>query len=274
MFKKQFKIPIILSIIVMILAIIASAGGIFIGDLYQDNVQTKAAWYGNDLVTLFVVVPLMIWALSSAARESYRAQLVWLGGLWYMVYNYIFYLYGAAFNNFFLLYVALFVLSTYGLIFALIKLDTKRIAETFSTRTPVRRVSCYMVFFSLLLGGLWIAKSIGFIMTGQVPQDILQTGHTTAMVYATDLALLMPATVLSGILLWKREAWGYVLSTIVMMKCVMYSLVLLVMSAVAYLKIGKGDPYIILWSVLGTGAFLCLVSLLRSMKGKGAVFNG
>lgn len=274
MFRTQFKTPMILSIIVIMLAMIASVGGLIIGDLYQDNALTKAAWYGNDLVTLFVVVPIMVGALWFSMGGSQRAQLIWLGGLWYMVYNYMFYLYAASFNNFFLLYVALFSLSTYGLIFALIKLDVKGISEKFSDHTPVRQIGSYMLFFSILLGGLWIAKSVGFIMTGQVPQDILQTGHPTGVVYATDLALLIPATALGGILLWKREPWGYILSTIVMMKCVMYSLVLMVMSAVAYLRIGEADPYIILWIILGIGGFLCLGYLLGNMMEKGEVSNG
>jgi hypothetical protein len=33
-------------------------------------------------------------------RGSIRGLLIWLGGLWYFFYNYMFYLFGAAFNEF------------------------------------------------------------------------------------------------------------------------------------------------------------------------------
>ncbi|SHK05171.1 hypothetical protein SAMN02745975_03533 [Geosporobacter subterraneus DSM 17957] len=266
MFKVKFRTAAMLSRMILILAGIASAGGMLIGDLYRDNELVKAAWYGNDLVTLFVAVPSMAGALWFAFRGSQRAQLIWIGTLWYMVYNYIFYLYAAAFNKFFLLYTALFALSSYAMIFALLKIDAKSMAKKFSSRTPVKWISGYMLFFALLLGGLWIMMSINFIITGQVPQDILQTDHPTGVVYATDLALLMPATVLSAILLWKRQAWGYVLSVMVLVKGAAYSLVLMVMSVISYRKVGQADPYIYLWIALGVGAMLALGGLLVNMQ--------
>ena len=266
MFKVKFRTSIILSIFTLILAIIASAGGIFMEDLYRDNELIQAAWYGNDLVTLFVAIPMMVGGLGFSFRGSQRAQLIWIGTLWYMVYNYIFYLYGAAFNKFFLIYVVLFALSAYAFIFALIKIDVKGIGKKFNAHTPVKWISGYMLAFALLLGGLWIMLCISFIITGQVPQDILQTDHPTGVVYATDLALLMPATVLAAILLWKRQAWGYILSAIVLIKSTTYSLVLMVMSLVTYRKVGEVDAYIYLWIVLGLGAMFSLGCLLGNMK--------
>lgn len=265
MFAK-FKISIILSVIIIIAAITASAGGLFIGDLYRDNSLIKAAWYGNDLVTLFIVVPLMVASLLLTIRGSQRAQLIWMGTLWYMVYNYIFYLYAAAFNKFFLLYVVLFTLSTYALIFALMNSEPQKISQKFNLRTPVKWISGYMLFFASLLGVLWIVTSLSFIITGQVPQDIVKTGHPTGVVYATDLSLLIPALVLSAILLWKRQPWGYVLSAVVMIKSINYSLVLIIMSLVSHIKAGQGDAFMPLWIFLSVGCIVSCGLLLGNMK--------
>ncbi len=266
MFKDRFKISIILSVIIVVVAITASAGGLFIGDLYRDNASIKAAWYGNDLVTLFVAVPLMVISLLLSMRGSQRAQLIWMGTLWYMVYNYIFYLYAAAFNKFFLLYVVLFTLSTYALIFAMMNADPKEISRKFNLRTPVKWISGYMLFFAALLGVLWIASSLSFIITGEVPQDIIKTGHPTGVVYATDLSLLVPALVLSAILLWRRQPWGYALSAIVLIKSITYSLVLIVMSMVAYIRVGLGDAFLPLWVFLSTSCLIFSWLLLGNMK--------
>ncbi|HHY46565.1 MAG TPA: hypothetical protein GX506_04605 [Firmicutes bacterium] len=50
-----------------------------------------AGWFGNDLVTLSVALPLLVGALVLSMKGSHRAQLVWFGILDYMLYNYAFY---------------------------------------------------------------------------------------------------------------------------------------------------------------------------------------
>jgi cellulose synthase/poly-beta-1,6-N-acetylglucosamine synthase-like glycosyltransferase len=211
MLQTKFKSAYILSAVITVLALVASAGGLFIGDLYRDNAFVKTAWYGNDLMTLLVAVPLLVVTLILSMRGSQRAQLVWLGLLVYMLYNYAFYLFGAAFNRFFLIYVALFALSIFALIFALPRVDVNGISQKFQARTPVKWISGFMLFFALLLGGIWIAQSLGFVASGQVPQTVADTGHPTSVVFALDLSLLMPGMILGAILLWKRQPWGYVL---------------------------------------------------------------
>ncbi|XMB65970.1 hypothetical protein RI065_06600 [Mycoplasmatota bacterium zrk1] len=266
MFKSKFKLSIIFSVIIIILSVIVAGGGLFFPDVYRDNEIITTAFYGNDIVTLFLVVPMMIVALILCLRGSQKAQLVWMGTLWYMMYNYIFYLYGAAFNVFFLSYVALFTLSAYGLIFALIRVDSRKLAGYFSNNTPIKWISTYMFFFSGLLGVLWIAISLSFIFTGEVPVNIIETGKDTGIVFATDLSLLIPSLIVSGILLLKKNHWGPILSSIVLIKCVTYSLVLIVMSAIDYIRNRHTDPFILLWVVLSIGCIISLWFLLKNMK--------
>ena len=66
--KNEFKITFNLTIIIAVLAAIASAGGFFIKGLYRDNLLVTSGWYGNDLVTLFVAVPLLAGAMFYAGR--------------------------------------------------------------------------------------------------------------------------------------------------------------------------------------------------------------
>lgn len=266
MFKDKNRALIILSFIIAFLALTASTGGLFIQNLYRDNALVVAAWQGNDIVTLFVVLPMMVVSLFFSIRDSKKAQLFWMGSLWYMIYNYMFYMYGAAFNYFFLLYVAIFTLSTYTLIFALIKTDVQELSQRFSPRTPVKWISGFMLFFAILLGVMWTALSLSFVFTGEVHQSITQTGHPTGVVFAADLSLLIPALGLSAILLWKLNPWGYVLSSIVLIKATAYGLALIIMSLVSYYKTGTIDQFIILWIVLAFGCLLSLVLLLGNMR--------
>ena len=63
------------------LAVVASAGGLLLKGIYRDNAFVTTTWLGNDAVTLFLAVPILVIALIFSARGSQRAQLVWLGAL-------------------------------------------------------------------------------------------------------------------------------------------------------------------------------------------------
>jgi hypothetical protein len=143
------KTALVLSTWIAILATVASAGGLLLQGLYRDNPFVTSAWKGNDLVTLFIMVPILVAALRFAMQGSQRAQLVWMGALDYMLYNYAFYLFAAAFNGFFLIYAALLGLSIFALIFGLVDINRQAIANRFRTRTPVKWIAGYMLLSAI-----------------------------------------------------------------------------------------------------------------------------
>ena len=233
---QHSKVLIRLSYGIAVLAAIASAGGLFMDGLYRDNAFVTTTWLGNDAVTLFLAVPILIGALIFSGRGSLKAQLLWMGALDYMLYNYAFYLFGAAFNAFFLIYAALLGLSILALIFGLVNLDVTRIRGRFSERTLVKWIGGYFLFVALGLSVVYLMQSIGFIVTGQLPAIVTMSGHPTNVVFALDLTLLIPWLVIGGVWLMKRQPWGYVVAGILSVKGPLYTLVLgvnsvLVMSA-------------------------------------------
>lgn len=261
---RQLKTPFFLSVLATFLAAVASAWGL-LGDLYRDNTLVTAAYRGNDLVTLVVVVPLVIVSLIFAARGSQRWLLVWLGCLSYLLYNYIFYMYGAVFNPIFLVYVAIVAVSLWGLILGLAQVDAEQIRRNFNDRTPVKWISCFMLLIPVIIGGIEISQVVGYFSSGIVPTAITQTGHPTGVVYATDLGFLMPAIVVGAVLLWKRRPWGYVLGMIVMIKGVTYPLALVAMSLFS-LKAGTGaDALTPIYLFFFAGSSVALGLLLKHM---------
>ncbi len=256
------------SILVAILSAAASAGGLFIGGLYRrDTVWASSQLRGNDLVTLAVAVPLLVVALVLAERGSAGARLVRLGVLAYMAYNYAFYLFGAAFNEFFLIYVAVFSLSLGALILGLAAVDAAAIARLFRERTPVKGIAGYMVFIAAFLGFNWAFRTMGFLATGRIPQDILNSGLPTAIVYAIDLSLLVPALASVAALLWKRRPWGYVLGTVLMVKCATYPLALVGMGIFAARAGVPGARAMMpFWMVFAAVSLVVLGLLLGNMN--------
>ncbi|WP_223639039.1 hypothetical protein [Planococcus sp. 4-30] len=265
MFALKSKTILWLSVLISFMAGLASWGGLFSEGLYRDNALVVSAWRGNDIVTLFIAVPLLLISSLFASRTSNRGRLFWMGSLWYMIYNYMFYLFGAAFNNFFLLYAALFVVSVYTFVLALIQTDAQAFSRSFSEQLPYKSVSIFMLCFAILLGSMWIILSFNFVFTGHIHQSILQTGHPTAVVFAVDLTLLVPSLIISGILLWQKKSWGPIVSSVVLVKATAYGLALINMTVLSYRNTGVVDPFILLWIILTAGCAVSLILLLRNI---------
>ena len=228
--ETKLKPDTILSILIAIFATIASAGGLLLDGLYRDNAFVTTTWLGNDAITLFLAVPILVVAMIVSNRGSLKAQLIWMGALDYMLYNYAFYLFGAAFNWFFLLYAALLALSIFALIFGLIKLDVNGISQQFRKDAPVKWIGGYFIFVASGLGLVYLIQSIGFIFTDNVPAIVIMSGHPTNVVFALDLTLLIPWLILGALWLMKRQPWGFVIAGILSVKGPLYTLVLAVNS--------------------------------------------
>jgi hypothetical protein len=258
----------ILSVTVTLLAAVASAGGLLINNLYRDNDFVKSAWYTNDIITLFVAVPLLIVSMFLSQKGSQRWLLIWIGLIGYTFYNFAFYLFGAAFNLFFLVYTALVSISACSLLLLLSQLDINSIVAKFSTKTPVKFVSIYLLLIALMLFIAEISMIIPFITSGTIPETIKQTGHPTGVVFALDFSIVIPVSAIAAILLWQRKGWGYILSIIMLVKGFTYGLVLCIgTTLLAYSDAyGKWDPLMALYIVLTVGGMLGCWLLLRNLK--------
>jgi hypothetical protein len=260
-----------LSLAIAVLAGLASLAGLFPVGLYRDNAFVVAGWHGNDLVTLVVGVPLLVATRHYAGRGSERARLAWLGSLHYALYNYAFYLFGAALNKFFLVYVALFTLAIFALVAGLAGTDAESIAKRFEASTPVKRIAGYMLFVGVGLGGLWIVESLRFAATGRIPEVMVATGHAKGdasnLVAALDLSLLSPALLLGAFWLWRRRPWGYVLGVMLNVSGALYTLVLTAASlAAASAGIPGAAALLPLWVFLSVGCATVSAILLMDLR--------
>jgi len=265
--QGKLKIPYVFSPLIAVLAATACAAGLFT-PLYRDNDFIIAAFRGNDLATLLVIVPLLLVSQRLARRGSLRAALLWLGSLGYMLYNYVFYLYGAAFNAFFLGYVALVALSLYALVLGLMAVNVEELSCKFSAKTPVKWIGGFLMFIAIMLGGMELSRAAGFWFSGQVPMDIVKTGHPTAVVYAADLTLIIPAMALAAVMLWQRRPWGYLLGALMVVKGATYPLALIAMSVYVGLTVGEWDALLPMYAVFFAGCLAALIFLMKNLQEK------
>lgn len=274
MIRGNLKISFYLSIIATTLAAIASGIGLFNAEIYNDNAFVKSAWYANDWVTLVVVVPALIIALVLSKNGDFKPKLVWLGLMGYLFYNYAFYLFGAAFNKIFLLYVAIYTLSFFALIMGLAALPVQNIictSKILRNEIPIllgqRVVSFFLILISIMLCLVEIPPCFTFITKGVIPEIVVKTQIHTSVVYALDLSFVVPAMVLGAILLWQNKGWGIILSAMMLVKCFTYGLVLTFGTFLIMKKGLSNDLLLPVWIFITVGGLVGVFILLKNIKG-------
>lgn len=249
-----------LSWAVAALMTLQAGAGLVFPAVYRDVTWIRTAWFGTDVVTLLVGVPLLVAGLVLAARGSVRGELVWYAGLGYGVYNYAYYALGAQLNVLFPLLVALVVSAGWALILSLATADAPGIAAAFPARTPVRAVATYMGLTGLGLAVAWLAQWAAYVFGGTVPS----IGEAPfRLVASMDLIFMVPAMSIGAFLVWRRRPWGFVLATMAIAQGAAYTLGLTIASGIGGLRGVPGSmeqvPVWGVWTLAGLAAALALL---------------
>ncbi len=194
-------------------AVTIHAGGLY----YWDPVSSVAQMQANDTVTLVLGVPLLAVSFWLARRGSLRGRLLLAGTLGFFLYTYMSMCFGTAYNALFLVYVAIFGLSLYAFVLAMLAFDLTTLPQHFSARLPRRWIAGLLIGAALFLALAWLGRVAATFTSNQAPP---LDNITSMFIQAMDLVLVVPACVLGAILLLRRSAWGYLLASVAIMKFV------------------------------------------------------
>ena len=250
----------VLTAVLLGLMVVQSVLGLVVDGLYPEQTWAVAALRGNDLVTLVLVVPMLSAAAwLSRRRPSTAAVVVWLAMLFYGVYNYAYYAFGAGFSDVFLLHVAALATAAYALLMLGTSLDADVVALGVRGGAWARVVAVFTALLGAALVGAWGTMSIRFAVTGALPEDVMPP-EAVHLVYALDMAVLAPAFLVAGVLLWMRVPWGAVLAAAVNVSGAAY---LAVLWAVGGFQADAGIPGKTWASPVAIGStLLCLLAAL------------
>lgn len=197
------------------------------GLYFYDTVSSAAQEQGNDIVTLAVGLPLLAISSWLAFRGSLRGRLLLTGTLGFFLYTYLSMCMLTSFNQLFLVYVALFALSFYAFILSMMSFDLATLPQHFSERLPRGWIAALLFLIGGFLSLAWLGKVVPPVLQNVTPT---LENNTTFVIQAMDLALIVPLAVLSGILLMRRSAWGYLLASVFVMKAITLGLAVSAMS--------------------------------------------
>lgn len=263
---KNNKTTQTLSFFIAALMALQAVLGLLLSKQYNDPAWIKTAWFGNDLFTLILAVPLLVITSLISQRGSTRGNLFWLGMLGYAVYNYVYYLFGSALNAFLLLYILILNLSIITIILGISDLDVNKTASKLSEKTPRKFLGGFFAFVGIGLAIVWIMMWAAHIFGGK-PTPI--EPEPFKVVAAIDISIIAPMLLFGGIMLWKKNAWGTVIAS---MAGVLGSLYLLLLSTNSVIAIQRGlaeaPGELPIWGSLGALTSLATFFLFRNIKEK------
>lgn len=235
---KNHSIVLWIAVIILPLALCAAAAGVFwqgSGEaqpftalrgetvlvqghgLYRyDGVSAAAQERAQDVVTLVLGLPLLGTGILLSRRGLLRGHLLLTGSLAYFLYTYAAMSFLTAFNPLFLVYVALFSLSLYGFILALSGLEPERISRQLSDSFPRRAIAAFFTIVGAFLSLAWLGLVAPPMFNGSTPNGM--ESATTMVIQALDLGVIVPASLITARLLWKRSPWGDTLASVVLVK--------------------------------------------------------
>ena len=264
--KNLINRLLLLSILLLTTMILQSSMGLAFPHLYEDVGFVKMTWFGNDLITLCLAVPIFAIALKLERKELSIGRILWLGTLAYSIYNYSFYLFGARLNSFFLLYLTAYLLSVIIFILLIINTDARLLAVGFKDKTPVKPIGGYYILLSLCLSIIWVVMWFSYIFSGNelpIPVEAFQ------VVAVLDITLMAPAIFAGGFLIIRKKPWGYIISSIAGIQGSLYLVILSLNSIIFYIRgISDGPEEIFIWLLLFILTILNTLVLLRNFNCK------
>ncbi len=245
---------------------------IFGRGIYRYDSQTSAATYlGTDAVTILLMVPLLVVSLLQTSRGSLRGGLLLVSMLGCILYNSFHMAFAAAYNPLFLLYVAFFSASLFAFLMAFNAIPLDGLPARISTQAPRRGPAIFLIIAGAALALVWLSDLLPALMKGQPP---LALGSSTTMVtYAIELSVIVPATLLAGILLLRRAPLGYLLGAIFLVINAVVGIVVVAQTIAQVLLGGSLTPAVVTafvapFILLAVCAGWFLMGMLRGIEGE------
>ncbi len=266
--KKNDVIILMLSVPTAILTALVSYAGIFIESTYSKETANYAAQgIGQDYVNLYIVVPVLLMATFFTYRNSKLGLFVWSGAMFYLAYSYAIYSFGLHFNNLFIGYCVILGLSFYSLIYFLISSLNENVSEWFTNKVATRSTGVFLIIIALLFYFIWLSEIIPAIMKNTTPKSITESGLLTNPVHVLDIALCLPALILTGISLLKRKNVGYLFAPTMMIFCIFMAIAIAAMVVVMKLRGQEADLNLtVIFGIITVVSSFFLFQYLRRIK--------
>jgi hypothetical protein len=193
----------VFSLIVALLMTLASVAGLLYPARLYPTEPLQQSFVPNDVINLVLVLPILLGSIWFARRGKLLGLLFWPGAIFVVFYNAVAYVFALPLNAGFLLNLGLVTTSAYTMIGLVASVDGDAVKRRLSGAVPEKVAGGILAG----LGGLFLllaVSSVGSALVNQTP-----IAEADLAVQVAD-SLIAPASIIGGILLWRREPLGYV----------------------------------------------------------------
>lgn len=283
-YKKSISI---LSVIIITLSLIAAAYGILSSGgqgrhefksihgsivqiygkgLYQnDSVSVVAQGTAQDIVTIFLGIPLLAFSLNLFRRGLLKGKLLLAGTLGYFLYTYISYTFLWMYNSLFLIYVILMSSSLFAFILTMMSFDMENMSSYFNEKMPIRFLCGFLFSLGTIIGLMWFGMILQPILKGTIPSGLEH--YTTLVIQAMDLGFVVPTAFLAALLLRKRKPFGYLLASVMIIKGLSMGTALTAMIIGQLLAgVDVGLAMIVIFPIINLLMIYCMVLIIKNIR--------
>lgn len=175
----------------------------------HDSLMVAAGNHGVDVVTLALAVPVLLGAaIVMARRRSVRAAALLAAMHAYLARVYASQTLGTAYNDLFLVHVAILGASLCAVLLLVMALWPGSAIDT--RRLPRRGIAAVLLTTAVLTAALWLETPVTALVRSEPPGTL--DHYTTLETHALDLAVIVPLLVVAGVLVLRGRATGSVLA--------------------------------------------------------------
>jgi len=181
--------------------------------IYKNNVKSWVLsgmpW---DIVRLALGIPLLIVSFVFYLKGSLKATMLFIGVLFSFFYQSMLWAIGWHFNSLFLVYSFTFALSLVTLFLVVFSFDINRMEHAINKKFPVRTVAIFLFFIAGMLFFKCMGEIIPMLSTGVLKEPFV--GYFNLFDQFLDIGIIVPFIIFVGSLLLKRNAYGFLFSTV------------------------------------------------------------
>jgi hypothetical protein len=227
--RRDLTLAYVASLLVALVMTVASVAALVDWGRVYPGIEPKMLplFVGQDALNIIVGLPVLLGSMWLARRGSLIGLLLWPGALFYVLYDYGYYVLGAPFNWFFLAYIGLMTVSAYAAVVVIANTDGVAVRDRLVRTVPRRLTGGVLVGLAVLFTGLWSALTMSALASGSPADPIVRT------VVTMDLTVQLPALFAGGVLLWRRAPLGYVVAAGLLLQAATY---LIGLSAITVLQ--------------------------------------
>jgi len=209
---RNLKANKILWISIASLSLVAACIGVFNQDVYEKVISYDLlpGTVAQDVITIIASVVLLSLSLKVKDTDE-KKQIIVVSLLAYLFNGYGIYVIERVYNWLYLLYMAIVALSFWSVVYALTNINHDALVQA---KAPnwVRNLSAGCLFFTAALFYiLWTGQLLPLMLAGEKIEFFYS-------IFILDMAFVLPALVISGVLLIKKNVLGLIFAPILFFK--------------------------------------------------------